>query len=84
LENGWKLIDSALLSNPVQKSSLKRGNPLESPVQILLRFIPLAVWNILVTAVNRNLSFNHKETLLTQNGNNGTIDSVLVIQIENF
>jgi hypothetical protein len=58
LENGWKLIDSALLSQPVQKSSLKRGNPLESPVQILLRFIPPAVWNILVTAVNRNLSSN--------------------------
>jgi hypothetical protein len=58
LENGWKLIDSALLSQPVQKSVLKRGNPLESPVQILLRFIPPAVWNILVTAVNRNLSSN--------------------------
>jgi hypothetical protein len=56
LENGWKLIDSALLSQPVQKSVLKLGNPLESPVQILLRFIPPAVWNILVTAVNRNLS----------------------------
>jgi hypothetical protein len=27
LENGWKLIKSALLSQPVQKSSLKRGNP---------------------------------------------------------
>jgi hypothetical protein len=34
LENGWKLIDSALLSQPVQKSVLKRGDPLECPVQI--------------------------------------------------
>jgi hypothetical protein len=81
LENGWKLIDSALLSQPVQKSVLKRGNRKSSS-----NFIEIYSTCSLEYFGNCSESksfiqsiISFKETLLTQNGNNGTIDLVFWI-----
>jgi hypothetical protein len=56
LEGKWTLISETSLYHPPELSLLKRSNEGITPIQMFLKFLPLSLWTILVTTVNRNLS----------------------------
>src|SRR4051794_38454460 len=67
LEKKWKLIEKVELKEKFELSLLIRSNPSDSALTNFLLFFPDEIWNILISAVNRNLAFgssseNKKDT----------------------
>jgi hypothetical protein len=55
--NKWKLIQSSVASKEFGLSFLKRGDSLhDTPKAIFRKFVPDAIWQILVNSVNRSLA----------------------------
>jgi hypothetical protein len=55
--NKWKLIQSSIASKEFGLSFLKRGDPLhDTPKAIFRKFVPDAIWQILVNSINRSLA----------------------------
>jgi hypothetical protein len=55
-QESWKLVDNVKIKQDLLLSLLNRGNPGDSAVSILLQFLTVAIWQVLVDCVNKNLA----------------------------
>jgi hypothetical protein len=77
--NKWKLIQSYVASKEFGLSFLKRGDPLhDTPKAIFRKFVPDAIWQILVNSINRSLAIGSSLSTKQQwSRHSTTVDEVI-------